>query len=63
VLQDANQNTNVGLGLSVSTFLRTVKVGYGWYLVGENGRPYVSIGVNFVESYKSISSILGRSQE
>lgn len=63
VLQDANQNTNIGLGLSVSTFLRTVKVGYGWYLVGENGKPYVSIGVNFIEGYKSIASILARGQE
>ncbi len=63
VLQDSNQNTNVGLGLSVSTFLRTVKFGYGWYLVGENGRPYVSIGVNFVEGYKTISSILNRAKE
>lgn len=63
VLQDANQNTNIGLGLSVSTILRMVKVGYGWHLVGENGKPYVSIGVNFVEGYKSISSILSRSQE
>jgi len=63
VLQDTNENTNIGLGVSVSTFLRTVKIGYGWYLVGENGRPYVSIGVNFVEGYKSISSILARSKE
>ncbi len=63
VLQDANENTNVGLGISVSTLLRSVKVGYGWYLVGENGRPYVSIGVNFVEGYKSISSILARSKD
>ncbi|SDH29475.1 kinetochore Spc7 family protein [Winogradskyella thalassocola] len=63
VLQDGNENTNVGLGLSVSTLLRSVKVGYGWYLVGENGRPYVSIGVNFVEGYKSISSILARSKD
>lgn len=63
VLQDANQNTNVGLGLSISTALRTVKFGYGWYLVGENGRPYVSIGVNFVEGFKTISSILSRSKE
>ncbi|WP_179320367.1 SPRY domain-containing protein [Winogradskyella helgolandensis] len=63
VLQDGNENTNVGLGLSVSTFLRSVKVGYGWYLVGESGRPYVSIGVNFVEGYKSISSILARSKD
>lgn len=63
MLQDANQNTNIGLGVSVSTILRMVKVGYGWNLVGENGRPYVSIGVNFVEGYKSISSILARGQE
>ncbi|MEP3837728.1 MAG: hypothetical protein ABJM36_08775 [Algibacter sp.] len=63
VLQDSNEDTLIGLGLSVSTFLRTVKVGYGWYLVGENGRPYVSIGVNFIEGYKSISSILSRSKE
>ncbi len=63
VLQDANQNTNVGLGLSVSTLLRSLKVGYGWYLVGEGGKPYFSIGVNFVEGYKSISSVLNRSKE
>ncbi len=63
VLQDSNEKTLIGLGLSVSTFLRTVKVGYGWYLVGENGKPYVSIGVNFIEGYKSISSILSRSQD
>tara|TARA_R110002049_G_scaffold194568_1_gene363476 strand:- start:14882 stop:16129 length:1248 start_codon:yes stop_codon:yes gene_type:complete len=63
VLQDADENTNIGLGVSVSTLLRSVKFGYGWYLVGENGRPYVSIGVNFVEGYKSISSILARSKE
>lgn len=58
VLQDSSQKTLVGLGINVSTFMRTFKVGYGWYLNGNNGRPYVSVGVNFVEGYKSISSIL-----
>ncbi|WP_157973003.1 hypothetical protein [Aureibaculum luteum] len=63
VMQGANEDTLIGLGLSVSTFMRTVKFGYGWYLVGENGKPYFSIGVNFIEGYKSISSILSRSQD
>ncbi|WP_452600619.1 hypothetical protein [Pontimicrobium sp. MEBiC06410] len=64
VLQNENStSTNVGLGLSVSTFLRTVKVGYGWYLTGDNGKPYFSVGVNFVEGYKSLSTILARSKE
>lgn len=64
VLQGENStSTNVGLGFSLSTFLRTVKVGYGWYLTGENGKPYFSVGVNFVEGYKSLSTILARSKE
>ena len=63
VLQDENQNTNVALGLSASLFLRTIKVGYGWFLVGQNGRPYVSLGVNFVEGYKTIATVLKRANE
>lgn len=60
---DNSQATNVALGVSLSTFLRTVKFGGGWYLVGEKGKPYFSIGVNFVEGYKTISSILKNSRE
>jgi hypothetical protein len=62
VLQDKDNNTLIGLGVSVSEFLRTVKVGFGWNLVGNNGKPYVSIGVNFVEGIESISTILKRSK-
>jgi len=58
-----NTSTSVGLGVSVSTFLRTFKVGAGWFLTGENGKPYFSIGVNFVEGYKSLSEILDRSRD
>lgn len=58
VLQDSAQKTLVGLGANIAVFMRTFRVGYGWYLNGNNGKPYVSIGVNFVEGYKSISSIL-----
>lgn len=58
VLQDSAQKTLVGLGVNTAIFMRTFRIGYGWYLNGNNGRPYVSVGVNFVEGYKSISSIL-----
>jgi hypothetical protein len=58
VLQDKDQKTLVGLGGSISTFMKSVKFGYGWYLTGNNGNPYFSIGVNFIEGYQAISSIL-----
>lgn len=62
VLQDAQQNTVIGLGGSISLLLRTVKFGYGWYLNGNNGNGYVSLGINFIEGFQSISSILSRVQ-
>lgn len=58
VLQGQDNKTMVGLGGSLSVFLRTVKVGYGWFLSGNNGKPYVSLGVNFIEGFQTISSVL-----
>lgn len=61
VLQSATQNPQVGLGICVAEFLRTVKCGFGWNLVGNSGKPYVSVGVNFIEGIDAISGVLKRS--
>lgn len=63
VLQDANGNATLGAGAFMSFFLKTVKVGYGWFLNGYRGSSYVSIGLNFVSGIQAIKEIGKRSSE
>lgn len=54
-----NENTTIGAGLSLSTFYNTVSFGGGWTINGVNhGKPYFSIGLNFIESYNTLTSLL-----
>ncbi|UEQ78997.1 hypothetical protein [Chryseobacterium arthrosphaerae] len=54
-----NENTTIGTGLSVSTFYNMVSFGGGWTINGINhGKPYFSIGLNFIESYNTLTSLL-----
>ncbi|WP_157761381.1 hypothetical protein [Chryseobacterium camelliae] len=54
-----NENTTIGAGLSVSTFYNMVSFGGGWTINGVNhNKPYFSIGLNFIESYNTLTGLL-----
>lgn len=52
-------NTTIGAGISVSTFYNMVNVGFGGTINGINhGKPYFSIGLNFIESYNTLTGLI-----
>jgi hypothetical protein len=58
VFQNGN-DTTIGAGLFLSSFYNMVSFGGGWTINGTNhGKPYFSLGLNFIESYNTITSLL-----
>jgi hypothetical protein len=56
-----NENTTIGAGVFLSTIYNMVSFGGGWTINGVNhGKPYFSIGLNFIESYNTIKSLLNK---
>ncbi|WP_394678478.1 hypothetical protein [uncultured Sphingobacterium sp.] len=54
-------NTTIGAGVSASTFYNMVSVGFGSTINGVNhGKPYFSIGLNFIESYNTLTGLLNK---
>lgn len=57
VFQNGN-DTTIGAGLFLSSFYNMVSIGGGWTINGVNhGKPYFSIGLNFIESYNTLISL------
>jgi hypothetical protein len=62
-VHQVNNETSIGLGVFASTMLNTVKFGIGFIANGkDNGKPYFSIGLNFVESYQKITELISKTQ-
>ena len=58
VFQNGN-DTTIGAGLFLSSFYNMVNIGGGWTINGVNhGKPYIAIGLNFIESYNTITNLL-----
>jgi hypothetical protein len=52
-------DTTVGAGLFLSSFYNMVSVSGGWTINGVNhNRPYIAIGLNFIESYNTITNLV-----
>jgi len=53
-----NEDTTIGAGVYLSTFYNMVSVGFGSTINGVNhGKPYFSIGLNFIESYNTLTTL------
>ena len=53
------ENTTIGVSLYLSTFCNMVNVGFGSTISGVNhGKPYFSLGLNFIESYNTITKLI-----
>lgn len=51
-------DTTIGASIYISTFYNMVNIGFGSTINGVNhGKPYFSIGLNFIESYNTISNL------
>lgn len=62
-VQQINEQTSIGVGVFLSTFFNTVKLGGGFIANGKsNGKPYFSIGLNFIESYQKISELISKTK-
>lgn len=57
VLQDTDAKTIVGLGGFITNCMNTVKLGFGWNLNDGNNAPYISIGLDFIESFNTIKAV------
>lgn len=56
-----NENTTIGFGGHISTFYNMLNFGVGGTINGVNhGKPYFFIGLNFVESFNNITSLVNR---
>ncbi len=62
-VQQVNNKTSIGVGMFISSMLNTVKFGGGLIVNGvDNGKPYISIGLNFIESYQKITELISKTK-
>jgi len=62
-VQQVNNETSIGVGMFISSMLNTVKFGGGVIVNGvDNGKPYFSIGLNFIESYQKITELISKTK-
>jgi hypothetical protein len=62
-VQQVNNETSIGVGMFISSMLNTVKFGGGLIVNGvDNGKPYISIGLNFIESYQKITELISKTK-
>lgn len=52
-------DTTIGASLYASTFYNMVNIGFGSTINGVNhGKPYFSVGLNFIESYNTLTNLM-----